>query len=332
MKRFIFVNHLTFSVFIVIALVCAHLSISHATDLNGVVDTNNMPTAECIKNHIRWTKIVISSSAGEKMLNIESNTKAFNANNVGQPDSVMVAWTWKLADGIPGNDVSYGLLPIEVKDISGTVGFTFYDLGTIHGRFINQIEKQTKRKNFSEANEQIEIANDFYSKIRGLNNAVLSKQVNSWNYALYQAAFNEAHQGGLRLIEGSEKAKVRLWIKEWINLCIEHQELRPRLVGALQSWSKFTKLAYSRVSDWPDTIPQDITDEEVNRVFLKPEFRDWMIEDMDWLLDEVFKNEIVRPALEGQPKFTALVPNDRGVGTSLSKFAQAITDFAREWK
>jgi len=315
--------------YIIIAIVggLSYFHPSFAAGLNGIIDISYIPTAESIRDHIMWTKIIISSKSGEQTINIRDDTKSFCVRNVRQAESLIVAWAWKLPDGVSGDRVTHGLFPLAVTDISGTVGFSFYDLGTIHNRFVKNVEQQVERRDFSVADKQFELANDFYDKIRTLSGTKWPSQADSWNGALYQAGFNEAQQGGLRQIGENEKKRVRTWLKEWIMLCVKQQSLRSRLNGALQSWSKFSKLAYSRVTDWPDKVPQDMTAEEVDKVFLKAEFRDWMVEDMVWLQDEVFGHQSIRPILDGQPRLSALVRRGGGLGTSLSRFARAITDF-----
>ncbi len=305
---------------------------SSAADLSGEVGMHYMPTKKAIKQHVQWTKIVISGNSGEKTVNIENEKHSFSVQNIGQTEGMTVAWVWQLPENSSGDKVTHGLFPLQVTDVSGRVGFTFYDLGSIHKKIVKKVERQTQRKEFSKANDQFELANEFYEKLRELESGKWLKQANSWNYGLYQAGFNQANQVGLRRSDQREKERVRIWLKEWIRLCMKQESLRPRLAGALQSWSKFSKLAYSRVADWPDTMPQDITDEKLEKIFLKGEFRDWMIEDMVWLQDTVFGNQSIRLFVEERPQLSALVHKSGGLGTSLSLFAQAITDFAREWK
>jgi hypothetical protein len=57
-----------------------------------------------------------------------------------------------------------------------------------------------------------------------------------------------------------------------------------------------------------------------------------MIEDMVWLQDTVFSNASIRIFLEGKPQLSVLAHQDSGLGISLSLFAQAITDFSKEWQ
>ncbi len=321
------------SIAIVGGLACSYSPLLLANNLNGHVYTNNMPNETSIKNHLEWIKLVaFSENAGEIPISIDKKTISFRILDIKYADNFKVYWRWlKQKSNIEG--LTHALFPLEITVLAGNgnVSFTFYDLGTIHQQFITEVEKQTKKKEFSKADEQIERANNFYELIREWGNVTLSNQADSWSYALYQTAFDTAHLRGLRRIDQSQKEKVRNWLKDWINLCIEKQTLRSRLSGALQSWSKFSKLAYSRVSDWPEKMLREITDEDLNKVFLNPEFRDWMIEDMNWLHDEVFLHQSVRPDLDEKPYSTALLPHQIE-RIPLSDFAQAITDFANEEK
>lgn len=309
---------------------------SFAQDLSGEVDISNMPTPTSITDHLKWTKIIISSCDGEMTRTIGVSTNFFRVEHIRIEDSLTVSWIWQLPGVVSGDNVTHGLYPLVLKDVSDVVRFRFYDLGSIHRRFVQKIETEiesnTENTNFFKANQQCVLANEFYDRIRDLNSTRWLTQANSWNFILYQSAFDNSLQAGIRTLEIKEKQIVRGWLKNSISLCVEQESLKSRLGWALQSWSRFSKLAYSRVSDWPDTIPQDITVEEVNRVFLNKDFREWMIDDMVWLQERIFSKEPVRTFLVGKPHLIALLPNDSGLGTSLSKFAQAITDFTKEWR
>ena len=150
----------------------------------------------------------------------------------------------------------------------------------------------------------------------------------NWQYALLHESVRETRKVGVTSLSKDQIGKVRSWIKDWIQLCLDNDDLRDRMWYPLQAWSKFAKRAYAKVMDWPDKNISSLDE----GIFRDPDYRFWLLDDMNWLREDILGDEKTLTEFKRHRRPVPEVLTMENDDISPSAFAKAITDVSASWK